>query len=129
MEKMFKIYVYEEGDPPLFHYGPTKNIYSTEGIFLGLIESNSSQFRTHDPKQAHLYFLPFSVVMILQHLFDPVERDKAVLGRVIGDYVAIVSAKYPYWNRSLGSDHFMLSCHDWVCTSTTLHHVHIISYI
>lgn len=113
MEKVLKIYVYEEGDPPLFHNGPSKNIYSTEGIFLGLIESNS-HFRTHDPTQAHLYFLPFSVVMILQHLFDPVERDKAVLGRVIGDYVGIVSTKYPYWNRSLGSDHFMLSCHDWV---------------
>lgn len=114
MEKMMKIYVYEEGEPPLFHYGPTKNIYSTEGIFVGLIESNNSQFKTHDPNQAHLYFLPFSVVMILQHLFDPAERDKAVLGRVIGDYIATLSSKYPYWNRSLGADHFMLSCHDWV---------------
>lgn len=115
MEKMFKIYVYEEGDPPLFHYGPSKDIYSTEGIFLGLIESNT-HLRTYDPDQAHLYFLPFSVVMILQHLFDPVIRDKAVLERVVGDYVRIVSTKYPYWNRSLGADHFMLSCHDWVRT-------------
>ncbi|KAL1567562.1 putative glycosyltransferase isoform X1 [Salvia divinorum] len=128
MEKMMKIYVYEEGEPPLFHYGPTKNIYSTEGIFIGLIESNTSHFRTHDPNQAHLYFLPFSVVMILQHLFDPVERDKAVLGRVIGDYIATVSAKYPYWNRSLGADHFMLSCHDWGPRATWyVHHLYFTS--
>ncbi|KAG6387050.1 hypothetical protein SASPL_152232 [Salvia splendens] len=128
MEKMMKIYVYEEGEPPLFHYGPTKNIYSTEGIFVGLIESNTSQFKTHDPNQAHLYFLPFSVVMILQHLFDPAERDKAVLGRVIGDYIATVSAKYPYWNRSLGADHFMLSCHDWGPRATWyMHHLYFTS--
>ncbi|KAG8364507.1 hypothetical protein BUALT_Bualt18G0004400 [Buddleja alternifolia] len=112
MESMFKIYVYEEGEPPLFHNGPTKDIYSTEGIFLGLIESNT-HFRTYEPDEAHVYFLPFSVVMILEHLFDPITRDKAVLERVVGDYVRLISTKYPYWNRSLGADHFMLSCHDW----------------
>ncbi|XP_075499575.1 LOW QUALITY PROTEIN: putative glycosyltransferase At3g07620 [Primulina tabacum] len=112
MERLFKIYVYEEGEPPLFHSGPSKNIYSTEGIFLGLIESNT-HFRTFDPDEAHAYFLPFSVVMILQYLFDPIERDKAVLQRVVGDYVGVISNKYPYWNRSFGADHFMLSCHDW----------------
>ncbi|XP_057796711.1 probable glycosyltransferase At3g07620 isoform X2 [Salvia miltiorrhiza] len=129
MEKIMKIYVYSEGEAPLFHYGPTKNIYSTEGIFIGLIESKSSHnLRTEDPNQAHLYFLPFSVVMILQHLFDPVERDKAVLERVIGDYVAIISDKYPYWNRSLGADHFMLSCHDWGPRATwCVHHLYFTS--
>ncbi|KAL8056931.1 hypothetical protein ABFX02_04G150400 [Erythranthe guttata] len=121
MENMFKIYVYEEGEPPLFHDGPSKDIYSTEGIFLGLIES-SKRFRTYDPNQAHVYFLPFSVVMILHHLFDPVVRDKAVLERVIGDYVRIVSTKYPYWNTSLGADHFMLSCHDWGPRATWYEH-------
>ncbi|KAJ9551610.1 hypothetical protein OSB04_015655 [Centaurea solstitialis] len=112
MEKLFKVYVYEEGEPPLFHTGPTKSIYSMEGVFLNFME-NDPHFRTSDPDIAHVYFLPFSVAMILHNLFDPIIRDKAVLGRVIGDYVHTVSSRYPYWNRSLGSDHFMLSCHDW----------------
>ncbi|CAK8566967.1 unnamed protein product [Lathyrus sativus] len=112
MEKLFRIYVYEEGEPPLFHYGPCKNIYSMEGIFINLLETNT-MFKTQNPNEAHVYFLPFSVTMIIQHLFHPVIRDKAVLGRTIGDYVDIISHKYAYWNRSYGADHFMLSCHDW----------------
>ncbi|KAI4347904.1 hypothetical protein L6164_008679 [Bauhinia variegata] len=112
MERLFKIFVYEEGEPPLFHFGPCKNIYSMEGVFINLMEINT-QFRTQNPEEAHVYFLPFSVVMILEHLFHPVIRDKAVLGRTIGDYVQIISERYPYWNRSHGADHFILSCHDW----------------
>uniref|UniRef100_A0A803L3B8 Exostosin GT47 domain-containing protein n=1 Tax=Chenopodium quinoa TaxID=63459 RepID=A0A803L3B8_CHEQI len=61
------------------------------------------------------------VVMILEHLFDPIVRDKAVLERTILDYVDIISHKYPFWNRSLGADHFMLSCHDWGPRATWYH--------
>ncbi|XP_031091718.1 probable glycosyltransferase At3g07620 isoform X2 [Ipomoea triloba] len=118
MESMFKIYVYEEGEPPLFHSGPCKDIYSLEGVFLNQIELENTRFRTHNPDEAHAFFLPFSVVMILEELFDPVVRDKAVLERVVGDYVRIVSTKYAFWNRSLAADHFMLSCHDWGPRST-----------
>ncbi|XWS43486.1 hypothetical protein CRYUN_Cryun16bG0108400 [Craigia yunnanensis] len=53
-----------------------------------------SKFRTKDPEKAHVFYLPFSVAMV--------------------DYVSHVAQKYPYWNRSLGADHFMLACHDWV---------------
>ncbi|XP_012089599.2 probable glycosyltransferase At3g07620 [Jatropha curcas] len=112
MEKLFKIFVYEEGEPPLFHYGPCKNIYSTEGLFLSLMETNT-KFRTFNPHEAVAYFLPFSVVMIIEHLFHPVIRDKAVLERTIVDYVRIISHNHPFWNTSHGADHFMLSCHDW----------------
>ncbi|KAD0157052.1 hypothetical protein E3N88_44701 [Mikania micrantha] len=112
MEKLFKVYIYEEGEPPLFHRGPTSDIYSMEGVFFNLIEKDP-KFRTYDPDQAHVYFLPFSVTMIINYLFDPVIRDKGVLERVIGDYVHMISSRYPYWNRSLGSNHFMLACHDW----------------
>lgn len=119
MQKMFKIFVYEEGEPPLFHYGPCKNIYSMEGLFFSLIEQQDKQvYRTRDPDEAHVYFLPFSVVMIIEHLFHPIIRDKAVLDRTVVDYVRIISHKYPYWNRSVGVDHFMLSCHDWGSRAT-----------
>ncbi|CAI0552166.1 unnamed protein product [Linum tenue] len=113
MEKMFKIFVYQEGDPPLFHDGPCKSIYSMEGLFLSFIETDHTNFTTNDPDEAHVYFLPFSVVKIIEHLFHPVVRDKAVLERTVVDYVRIISDKYPFWNRSLGADHFMISCHDW----------------
>ncbi|XP_065876594.1 probable glycosyltransferase At3g07620 [Euphorbia lathyris] len=121
MEKMLKIYVYEEGEPPLFHYGPGKNIYSMEGIFISLMESNT-KFRTLNPDEAQVFFLPFSVVMILEHLFHPIIRDKAVLERTVVDYVRIVSHKYSYWNTTHGADHFMLSCHDWGPRATWYEH-------
>ncbi|KAH7533542.1 probable glycosyltransferase At3g07620 [Ziziphus jujuba] len=112
MERLFKIFVYEEGEPPIFHNGPCKNIYSMEGMFLSFMETDT-KFRTYNPDEAYVYFLPFSVVMIIEYLFHPIIRDKAVLERTVVDYVRIVSERYPYWNRSLGADHFMLSCHDW----------------
>ncbi|XP_057536242.1 probable glycosyltransferase At3g07620 [Amaranthus tricolor] len=121
MEKIFKIYIYEEGEVPLFHNGPCKNIYSLEGIFVKSIENQNNKFRTRDPEEAHVYFLPFSVAMIIEHLFDPILRDKAVLERTIVDYVKVISLKYHYWNRSLGADHFMLSCHDWGPRATWYH--------
>ncbi|KAI7980690.1 putative glycosyltransferase [Camellia lanceoleosa] len=101
MEKLFKIYVYEEGEPPMFHNGPCRSIYSTEGRFIMEME-NGNFYRTKDPEQALVFFLPFSVVMMYH-----------AIGRAVVDYIDIVARRHPFWNRSLGADHFMLSCHDW----------------
>lgn len=30
----------------------------------------------------------------------------------IGDYVRNLMLKFPYWNRTLGADHFFVTCHD-----------------
>lgn len=113
MEKLFKIYVYEEGEPPLFHEGPCKSIYSTEGRFIHEMERGNF-FRTRNPNEALVYFLPFSVVRMVQYLYVPGAHEIHAIGRAVVDYINIISDKHPFWNRSLGADHFMLSCHDWV---------------
>ncbi|PUZ68774.1 hypothetical protein GQ55_2G055900 [Panicum hallii var. hallii] len=112
MEKLFKVYVYEEGEPPVFHDGPCRSIYSTEGRFIYSMEMES-RLRTRDPDLAHAFFLPFSVVKMVKMIYEPNSHDMGPLKRTISDYIGVLSAKYPYWNRSLGADHFMLSCHDW----------------
>ncbi|ONH96338.1 hypothetical protein PRUPE_7G121600 [Prunus persica] len=112
MEKRFKVFVYGEGEPPLFHNGPCKSIYSMEGNFIHEIEVNK-QFRTRDPEKAHVYFLPFSVTMLVRFVYVRDSHDFGPIRQTVRDYVNIVSGKYPYWNRSLGADHFMLACHDW----------------
>lgn len=112
MEKQFKVYVYEEGEQPIFHNGPCGSIYSTEGNFIYKIET--SEFRTMDPEKAHVFFLPFSVASIVHFIYDrSVKHYWQPMKQTVKDYVDLVAAKYPYWNRSLGFDHFMLSCHDW----------------
>ncbi|CAN6203262.1 unnamed protein product [Urochloa humidicola] len=72
-----------------------------------------SRLRTRDPDQAHAFFLPFSVVKMVKMIYEPNSHDMGPLKRTISDYIGVLSSKYPYWNRSLGADHFMLSCHDW----------------
>lgn len=113
MEKQLKVFVYDEGEPPLFHNGPCKSIYSMEGNFIHRMETDS-HFRTKDPEKAHLFFLPFSVAMLVRFVYVRDSHDFGPIKQTVIDYVNVVSTKYPYWNRSLGADHFMLACHDWV---------------
>ncbi|XP_044493778.1 probable glycosyltransferase At5g03795 [Mangifera indica] len=112
MEKQFKVFVYEEGEPPVFHDGPCKSIYSMEGNFIYTMEVNG-QFRTKDPEKAHVFFLPFSVAKMVQFVYVRDSHDFGPIRRTVVDYVNLISSRYPYWNRSLGADHFMLACHDW----------------
>ncbi|OVA17894.1 Exostosin-like [Macleaya cordata] len=124
MEKQFKVFIYEEGDPPLFHSGPCKSIYSMEGNFIHEMEMQR-QFRTRDPHKAHVYFLPFSIAMMVRFIYEPNSHDITPIKKAVIDYVDVVGSKYPFWNRSLGADHFMLSCHDWgPLTSTYIPHLY-----
>ncbi|KAI8014325.1 putative glycosyltransferase [Camellia lanceoleosa] len=111
MENHLKVFVYEEGDPPVFHYGPCKHTFAIEGLFI--LGTEISKFRTRDPERAHLYFLPFSVTMITQVVYVVDSHDWGPMKNTAKDYVDVIANKYPYWNRSLGADHFMLACHDW----------------
>ncbi|KAL5976581.1 hypothetical protein ACLOJK_020914 [Asimina triloba] len=109
MEKVFRIFVYEEGEPPLFHDGPCKSIYSSEGRFIYGMDMES-QLRTRNPDHAHAYFLPFSITKMIGYLREA--HNRTPIKKTVADYIEVISRRYPYWNQSLGADHFMLSCHD-----------------
>jgi Exostosin family len=117
MEKRFKSYVYEEGEPPIVHRGPCKNIYTIEGRFieqLEMLQMHEAGPRTWDPNHAQAFFLPVSVADMVKYSYDHNSHDFAPLIRTFEDYVQVVMRKYPFWNRTAGADHFMLAAHDWV---------------
>ncbi|KAG6409476.1 hypothetical protein SASPL_127516 [Salvia splendens] len=113
MERRLKVYVYEEGELPIVHDGPCKDIYTSEGRFIHEMEHGSHRFKTSRPEQAHLYFMPFSVTWMVKYLYSPNTYNLTPLLEFVSDYVKLISTKHPFWNRTQGADHFMLSCHDW----------------
>ena len=121
MEKIFKIWTYEEGEKPLFHSGPMNLIYGIEGHFMDELESKKCPFAARRPDDAMLFFIPVSVVNIIRFVYRPYTSDASYsrdrLQGLVSDYIQVISRKYPFWNQSSGADHFMVSCHDWVCHS------------
>ncbi|XP_020237198.1 probable glycosyltransferase At5g20260 isoform X2 [Cajanus cajan] len=118
MMKRFKVWVYREGEQPLVHEGPVNNKYAIEGQFMDEMDtSNKSPFKATHPQQAHLFLIPFSVAKVIRYVYKPrksrSDYDPERLQHLLEDYINIVANRYPYWNRSKGSDHFLVSCHDW----------------
>ncbi|KAF4397127.1 hypothetical protein G4B88_008973 [Cannabis sativa] len=111
MKKSFKIYVYphKKNDPfanillPV-NFEPSGN-YASESYFKKSLFN--SQFITKNPKEADLFFLPFSIARLRHDTRIGVEG----IQNFIRDYITNVSQKYPYWNRSDGGDHFYVACH------------------
>lgn len=116
MEQTLKVYIYKEGGRPIFHTPILKGIYASEGWFMKLLKS-SKQFVTRNPQKAHLFYLPFSSRMLEETLYVPDSHNRKNLIKCLNDYLDVISRRYPFWNRTSGSDHFLVACHDWVNTS------------
>ncbi|GER35907.1 exostosin family protein [Striga asiatica] len=85
MLSSFKIFIYAPTKPFNFPGGPSALFY---GSLL------RSPFLTGDPEEAHLYLVPFS----------PGTPTRS-LARVVRE----IRNNFPYWNRTLGADHFFVS--------------------
>lgn len=119
MEKTLKVYIYREGERPVFHQPPIKGIYASEGWFMKLMEANK-KFITKNGRKAHLFYLPFSSRMLEETLYVPNSHNRKNLVQCLKNYLDMIGAKYPFWNRTDGADHFLVACHDWVCLQCLL---------
>ncbi|ERM93610.1 hypothetical protein AMTRI_Chr03g149380 [Amborella trichopoda] len=111
MNKSLKIYVYPHSKDDSFanvllpvDFKPGGN-YASESYFKKCLMK--SHFITKDPKEAHLFFLPFSIAS-LRH--DPRVGVHGIQD-FVRSYIYNISQAYPYWNRSGGADHFYVACH------------------
>ena len=115
MESLLKVYIYKEGEKPIFHDPELLGIYSSEGWFMKHMQE-STRFLVDDPSKAHLFYMPFGSHHLQQKLYLPNSHSHDNLVEFLQNYVFQIAAKYPFWNRTDGSDHFSVSCHDWVLT-------------
>lgn len=113
MERVLKVYVYKDGQRPIYHNPIMKGLYASEGWFMKLMESNK-RFVVKDPKKAHLFYMPFSSRMLEYTLYVRNSHNRTNLRQHLKEYAENLASKYPFWNRTGGSDHFLVACHDWV---------------
>lgn len=119
MEMILKVYIYPDGKRPIFHEPHLMGIYASEGWFMKQMEQNR-QFVTQDPEKAHLFYLPYSARQLELAIYIPGSHNIRPLSIYLRDHVNYLAAKYPFWNRTHGSDHFLVACHDWVCNPSLI---------
>ncbi|KAE9600330.1 hypothetical protein Lal_00045453 [Lupinus albus] len=116
MERKLKVYIYREGEKPIFHQPKMRGLYASEGWFMKLIEGNK-RFIVRDPRKAHLFYLPFSSQMLRVTLSEQNLHIKQ-MEQYLERYVQLIAGKYRFWNRTEGADHFLVACHDWASKIT-----------
>ncbi|KAM0023453.1 putative xylogalacturonan beta-1,3-xylosyltransferase [Helianthus debilis subsp. tardiflorus] len=90
MLNSFKIFIY--APPP--STTPTPTLFTTpqqSHFYTSLLHS---PFLTQDPNHAHLFFLPFP---------------SSTSTRSLARHIRNIRINFPFWNRTLGADHFYLS--------------------
>ncbi|XP_021807096.1 probable glycosyltransferase At3g07620 isoform X1 [Prunus avium] len=120
MERTLKIYIYKDGNKPIFHQPILKGLYASEGWFMKLMQGYK-RFVVKDPRKAHLFYMPFSSRMLEYTLYVRNSHNRTNLRQFLKEYSEKIAAKYPYWNRTGGADHFLVACHDWAPYETRHH--------
>ncbi|CAO2170761.1 unnamed protein product [Urochloa humidicola] len=120
MERILKVYIYQDGRRPIFHTPPLSGIYASEGWFMKLLKE-SRRHAVADPTKAHLFYLPYSSQQLRLTLYVPDSHDLRPLAVYLRNFVRGLANKYPFWNRTRGADHFLVACHDWGPYTATAH--------
>ncbi|GFQ01998.1 probable glycosyltransferase at5g03795 [Phtheirospermum japonicum] len=117
MEQTLKIYIYTEGERPIFHKPKLFGTYASEGWFMKQLEENK-HFVTTNPNKAHVFYLPFSSRMLMSTLYVPKTNNLTNLVEYLSRYIQNITTTHSFWNRTDGADHFLVACHDWAPAET-----------
>ncbi|GAB4842187.1 hypothetical protein Ancab_012145 [Ancistrocladus abbreviatus] len=88
---------------------------------MKLMEGNK-RFVVKDPRKAHLFYMPFSSRMLEYTLYVRNSHNRTNLRQYVKEYLERLAAKYPFWNRTGGMDHFLVACHDWASRKGEMYH-------
>ncbi|KAJ0238919.1 glucuronoxylan glucuronosyltransferase IRX7 [Hirschfeldia incana] len=111
-----KIYVYDL--PSKFNTDWLANNRCSNHLFAAevalhkaLLSLEGKDVRTEDPYEADFFFVPVYVSCNFSTLngFPAIGHARSLIEEAIG----LVSAEYPFWNRTSGSDHVFTATHDF----------------
>ncbi|KAI3908124.1 hypothetical protein MKW92_007952 [Papaver armeniacum] len=114
MARTLKIYIYKEGEKPIFHEKTKpipKGIYASEGWFMKVMKDNKHS----------------CMLQLTLYVRDSHKRNN--LADYLKKYVDMLATKYPFWNRTGGRDHFLVACHDWAPFETRHHMDNCIKFL
>lgn len=102
----FKIYIYPRkhqdfGSPEWCSNRTFRDLGKPVALFYESLVN--SAFTTDDPEEANLFFVPFSIESLRL-------SSSTRISRFLRRYIDGLRTEYPYWNRTLGADHFYVSC-------------------
>ena len=117
-----KIYVYDL--PSKFNTDWLANdrcsnhLFAAEEALHKALLSLEGDVRTKDPHEADFFFVPVYVSCN----FSTVNGFPAIghARSLIKEAIELVSAQYPFWNRTSGSDHVFTATHDFGCCFHTM---------
>ncbi|XP_011003247.1 PREDICTED: probable glycosyltransferase At5g03795 [Populus euphratica] len=105
MERSFKVFVYPHKTTACDKTRKIDGKYGSEGFFYQNL--NQSRFLTRDPDKANLFLIPTSC-----HSLPAKGRSVDERAIAVQHFVNSLISEYPYWNRTLGADHFLITCAD-----------------
>jgi hypothetical protein len=83
--------------------------YGVEQLFIDLL--SKSEFVTSNPKEAHFFFLPLRCTAYRKSVRG-LQEGLAVARKVAMEMIEDIRFRYPFWNHSMGMDHFYICAHD-----------------
>ncbi|KAG6767510.1 hypothetical protein POTOM_028715 [Populus tomentosa] len=111
MERSFKVFVHPHKTTACDKTRKIDGRYGSEGFFYQNL--NQSRFLTRDPDKANLFLIPTSC-----HSLPAEGRSVDERAIAVQHFVNSLISEYPYWNRTLGADHFFITCADIQVTAS-----------